>query len=308
MSDQATSTPRLADMEAGVEPSDAWWSRFGDDYDTSGSAPAAAVEELEDQVSLNARTLAQLEAKSALLVASEAAAASLRSQLNQHTVSAASRERALHSSLTEAQVAIEGLSEAAARARASSSDAQAALATREQECESVSAQLRSLQAVGETMRAEVVDSEAEITSLRLALEEERSDGMLERLDKLLAPTQKPPMASASSQTSTEPPVLAQPARTVVVAHRRPADGRGHGEPREAEVCTCACICHLCMCGERPPRPVPLICHSMPPPTTSSTSSTSSTSPPGGRQAPPCRLGTRNTEHGTLNSRRARAPR
>ena len=91
-SSPAPERPKLE--AAGSSPGPEWWSKFGDAYDAAESLedpqlpssietrqPSDAAEALQDQMALNARTLAQVRAKSQLLEVAETSSARLRIEL-----------------------------------------------------------------------------------------------------------------------------------------------------------------------------------------------------------------------------------
>ena len=171
----------LTSHEAGVTPTETWWSNFGEDYDTSGDlGEHADLLLLDEQVTLNARTLAALTAKSQLLESAEAETAELRAELDVKAVAAAVRERNLLASLSEARKVIDELQVAARAAEAEAALARAALSgshdeiiKRDRSYHDVRERLAEADAAIEMMRAEAAAAESEATALRSALRKEQ---------------------------------------------------------------------------------------------------------------------------------------
>jgi hypothetical protein len=217
-----------------------WWSEFGADYDGAGrdaqgaalpSTPAAATDgspppppppttttsatALEDQLSLNARTLAQLRAKSQCLEVAEASAARMRVDLAETRAAGESREMALQAALDEArstadalQGALDDAARETARCRASAAEARAALesqaADHEYERAALARAAREAAVAREVAEKDALEArtlaqhaEAERGALRTALEEERGGGALDRLSKLLVRTEEARGADAT---------------------------------------------------------------------------------------------------------------
>lgn len=212
-----------------------WWSTFGDAYEdrdastvddaaaraaapsaplpTLASALASPQDALKDQLALNARTLAQLRAKSQLLEISEASAARLRVEIDELRAATAARERALQGALDEARsegdalrASLEDATREAEHGRLGAAEARAALERSAAERERETSQLvaaareadeerRAAEERAREVRTMALEGEAERAALRAALVEERDGGALERLARLLATRPPPPRAA-----------------------------------------------------------------------------------------------------------------
>lgn len=208
-------------MAATPDPA-AWWSSFGDDYDAAKVHAASvtraprAEEVLADQMALNARSLAQIRAKSELLEVAETTVARLRMELAETRHASDARESALQASLNEARATVDTLQasmassatgadsdrKAAAEARAALDshlglhEAQVAALTKSLR-EVSDARDRALADLHEARSAEL-EGDAQRRVLTSALEDERNGGALERLAAVLTRTGGGPEAAASA--------------------------------------------------------------------------------------------------------------
>lgn len=216
-----------------AQPVGAWWTQFGDDYDTaeqqssSGVRPPRTEEVLADQMVLNQRTLANLKAKSQLLEVAETSAARLRSELAEVRATTEAREAALQSALADARTAVDALqaglssqTAAADRARKEATAARFALETQraenQQHVTTLTSALREASEARDDAEAglrEAHDSsvvgESERRALKAALEDERSGGALERLAALLARVDPPAMPGAPASEERAESVAAR---------------------------------------------------------------------------------------------------
>ena len=221
----------------GDSPGPEWWSKFGAAYDealedeaagsaapltTSADRAPRTEEVLQDQMALNARTLAQVRAKSQLLDVSESTTSRLKLELAETRATSEARERALQAALDDAratndalQASLKDASAEAARCRARDADSRVRLETLTSEHEfETAAMRRSLIEASEARDAaerglhnlqdHAAEAEAERQALKLCLEEERGGGALERLARLLLKVQPtPPSGQGGGEGGSE---------------------------------------------------------------------------------------------------------
>ena len=215
----------MSEPEQPPAASPEWWNKFGAAYDETDEPPPApdfdaaapapssssgrtprAEELLEDQMALNARTLAQVRAKAELLEVEEASNARLRIGLSE--ARAAGEARACPSAgagrdpqrWTPSGLAARREEQVAARRESSAEVAvqlQAITSEHELEAAALRKAVREATDARDAAEAQLRDateralaSEEEAQALRACLDEERGGGALERLAKLLV-KQKP---------------------------------------------------------------------------------------------------------------------